>query len=258
MDLTGRVAAGLYGWHIWRMATYNGGIEELRALTASLGHEGEWKEAPNSTWRFVRKDRGGMNWSQTKGTLWFDGPGPAQETLKKSIEGALAGDGQLKEFDPTGKTIFVVHGRDHATRDQLQLVLYKLGLQPFVLQDTGGGGKTIIEALEKMIGKKPASAFGIVLVTPDDMGYLKEDGKDEAKPRARQNVILELGMLLSSLTRDRVAILQKGVVDLPSNLDGVLYLPFNDHVKDVVPKLVHRLQEAGFKLDPGRIADASA
>jgi predicted nucleotide-binding protein len=45
---------------------------------------------------------------------------------------------------------------------------------------------------------------------------------------------------------------------MPSNLDGVLYLPFNDHVKDVVPKLAQRLQEAGFKLDAAKIAEASS
>ncbi len=240
------------------MGKYNGDIEGLRVLVASLGHEGEWTPGANEVWRFVRSDRGGMNWSETKGTLWFDGPGPAKAALQASVENALAGDGALKEFDPAGKIIFVVHGRNHVSRDQLQLILFKLGLQPFVLQDTGGGGKTIIEALEKMIGKKPASAFGIVLLTPDDMGYLKDDGPGEAKPRARQNVILELGMLLSSLTRERVAILQQGIIEPPSNLDGVLYLPFNDHVKDVVPKLVQRLQDAGFRLDPGKIADASS
>jgi predicted nucleotide-binding protein len=239
------------------MAKYNRTLQDLQVLVLSLGHEGDWTPGANSVWRFVRRDRAGMNWSETTGTLWFDGPGPAKAALQASIESALVGDGTLKEFDPSGKTIFVVHGRDHTSRDQLQLVLFKLGLQPFVLQDTGGGGKTIIEALEKMIGKKPASAFGIVLLTPDDMGYLKEDGTAEAKPRARQNVILELGMLLSSLTRERVAILQKGIVELPSNLDGVLYLPFNDHVKYVIPKLVQRLQDAGFRLDPTKIAEAS-
>lgn len=230
----------------------------MKALVASLGHDGEWAEKGNGVWRFVCSNKGGLNWSGTKGTLWFDGPGPAKATLQSSVESALAGGGVLTEFDPAGKTIFIVHGRDTTSREQLELVLFKLGLKPFVLQDTGGGGKTIIEALEKMIGKKPASAFGIVLVTPDDMGYLKSDGATEAKPRARQNVILELGMLLSSLTRERVAILQKGVIDMPSNLDGVLYLPFNEHVKDVVPKLAQRLQDAGFKLDAGKIADASA
>jgi len=49
--------------------------------------------------------------------------------------------------------IFVVHGRDHDSRDQLELVLRRLGLEPFILQVTGGGGDTLIESLERMIGK---------------------------------------------------------------------------------------------------------
>ena len=79
------------------------------------------------------------------------------------------------------------------------MVLHKLGLQPFVLQNTDGGGLTIIKSLERMIGKNAASSFGIVLLTPDDIGYAKKDGETEAKARARQNVIMEMGMLLSSL-----------------------------------------------------------
>ena len=109
-----------------------------------------------------------------------------------------------------------------------------------------------------MIGKGPSSSFGIVLLTPDDMGYSKKDGEKEVKARARQNVILEMGMLLSSLTRARVAILQKGFVERPSDLDGVLYIPFNDHGRETVPKLAQRLQEAGILLDANAIARASA
>jgi Predicted nucleotide-binding protein containing TIR-like domain len=78
-----------------------------------------------------------------------------------------------------------------------------LGLEPYVLQVTGGGGDTLIEALEWMIGKSALSSFGIVLATPDDLGYLKVEKPEDAKPRARQNVIMEMGMLLSSLTRRR-------------------------------------------------------
>jgi predicted nucleotide-binding protein len=153
--------------------------------------------------------------------------------------------------------IFVVHGRDETSREQLELILMRLGLQPFVLQVTGGGGDTLIEALERMIGKSAQSSFGIVLVTPDDIGYcLKTETSADAKPRARQNVIMEMGMLLASLTRKRCAILQKGYVDLPSNMGGIITLPFNEHVREAVPKLVQRLQEAGFKLDPGAIGRA--
>jgi predicted nucleotide-binding protein len=67
-----------------------------------------------------------------------------------------------------------------------------------------------------------------------------------------------MGMLLASLTRDRVAILQKGYVERPSDVDGIIYIPFNDHVREAVPKLVGRLNAAGIKLDPSAIAKASA
>ena len=124
------------------------------------------------------------------------------------------------------------------------------------MQVTGGGGDTLIEALERQIGKTAQSSFGIVLATPDDLGYLKTETSEDAKPRARQNVIMEMGMLLASLTRKRCAILQKGFVELPSNMGGVIAIPFNDHVREAVPKLVQRLQEAGFKLDPTAIGIA--
>ena len=67
---------------------------------------------------------------------------------------------------------------------------------------------------------------------------------------------MAMGMLLASLTRERCAILQKGSVELPSNMGGVITVPFNNHVREAVPKLVQRLREAGFKLDPRNIGFA--
>lgn len=200
-------------------------------------------------------ERAGLLWSETKGTLWFDGPQHLKTALATEVEQALSGSVTVHEATAAG-TIFVVHGRDHDSRDQLELVLRRLGLEPFVLQVTGGGGDTLIEALERQIGKTAQSSFGIVLVTPDDLGYLKSETPEDAKPRARQNVIMEMGMLLSSLTRKRCAILQKGFVEMPSNMGGVITIPFNDHVREAVPKLVQRLQDAGFRLDPTSIGIA--
>lgn len=155
-------------------------------------------------------------------------------------------------------TVFVVHGHDHECRDQLRLALHDLGLEPYVLQNNDGGGMTIIENLEKMIGKNAKSSFGIVLLTPDDQGYSNQNGAEASKPRARQNVILELGMLMSSLTRERVVVLQKGFVEAPSDMQGLIYFPFNDHVKETIPKLASRLQAAGFEIPADRIAVATA
>lgn len=158
------------------------------------------------------------------------------------------------------KKIFIVHGHDHAAKEQLELILHKLGLPDhFILQNTGGTGLTIIEELEREIGQgQTATRFGIVLLTPDDMGYSKRGGETEIQPRARQNVVLEMGMLLSSLGRNNVAILQKQHLEQPSDANGILYLNFNDHVRETVPKLVQRLQNSGFEFTQTQIANASS
>ena len=47
-----------------------------------------------------------------------------------------------------------------------------------------------------MIGKSAQSALGIVLVTPDDKGYLKTEKPEEVKSTVHlENVIMEMGML---------------------------------------------------------------
>ena len=91
--------------------------------------------------------------------------------------------------DGSSERIFVVYGHDETAREQLEVVLHRLALDPFVLGITSGSGLTIIEALEKeILSPNRGKRFGIVLLTPDDMGYKKEDGPEEAEPRARQNV----------------------------------------------------------------------
>ena len=123
-------------------------------------------------------------------------------------------------------------------------MLRRLGLEPFILQNADGGGNTIIEVLELNIYKE--AAFGVALLTPDDYGYSKTETEADRKPRTRQNVILEMGMVMASLGRGRMAILQKGILERPSDTDGILRIEFNDQLREIVPKLVQRLQAAGF------------
>jgi predicted nucleotide-binding protein len=133
-------------------AHFHGSLAELKDRLLPLDLDGDWEAQPNSVWKFRCKDRAGVLWSQTKGTVWFDGPSATKDALAAKVEAVLA-DGSAPATVPTDSVIFVVHGRDHVSRDQLELVLRRLGLEPFVLQVTGGGGDTLIEALERMIGK---------------------------------------------------------------------------------------------------------
>jgi predicted nucleotide-binding protein len=65
-------------------------------------------------------------------------------------------------------------------------------------------------------------------------------------------------MLISRLHREKVALLldqSKGDLDVPSDLHGVIYLPYkNDLVKEVGVKLVQRFREAGMILDDIKVS----
>ena len=245
------------------MNKFQGSIEDLRVTVTGTGYDGEWRELPSGQHQFRSTDEAILNWWEGKQTIQFQGPEPARSAFQSAFGAACGSDLAVSVAPPAAavpakpQTVFVVHGHDDASREQLERILLILGLEPFVLQDTGGDGMTIIEALEKQIGHTPEAEFGIILMTPDDVGYAQAEGPDAAQPRARQNVILEMGMLLSSLTRDRVAILVKGHVELPSDAQGIIYMHFNDHVKEIVPKLTQRLRAAGFELDADRISKAS-
>ncbi|HHR6140579.1 TPA: TIR domain-containing protein [Providencia alcalifaciens] len=191
------------------------------------------------------------------GTIQLQGNVLVIPHVEKTIEEHLNVDSPAIE---TCKKIFIVHGHDHTSKEQLELILHKLGLtEQFILQNTGGSGLTIIEELEKEIGKNQVGTrFGIVLLTPDDIGYSKKEGEETKQARPRQNVVLEMGMLLSSLGRENVAILQKQHLEQPSDANGILYLHFNEHVKETVPRLAQRLQKSGFIIDSDKIASASS
>jgi predicted nucleotide-binding protein len=106
---------------------------------------------------------------------------------------------------PKSNKVFVVYGHDKDSRDQLEAMLRRWGLEPLILDQLPSEGQTIIEKLENHTEQ---AHFGIVLATPDDVGYRKDHPSEQAF-RARQNVVLELGMLFSKLGRDKVAILLK-------------------------------------------------
>lgn len=211
-----------------------------------------------------------VNWYPSTGTVSIQGKKDVKVRLENAWDSYTGSSPQAETISDApspeaprnpvaaNKKVFLVHGHDVTAREQLELVLHKLGLDPFVLANTGGGGLTIIEALESEIGPNNNQArFGIVLMTPDDMGYSKTDGQDNVQARARQNVVLEMGMLISAIGRGNVAILKKGYIEVPSDAQGILYIPFNDHVKETVPKLADRLRKAGFVLNPENITKAS-
>lgn len=252
---------------------HDGKLDDLQTIICGCGFTiKEIKDQEHG--HQIRTNEGAVvNWYTSTGKVQIQGKRTVQEKLEdawSSYTGSASQKASIVAEDtpvPTApsnpasanKKVFVVHGHDSVSREQLELVIHKLGLNPFVLANTSGSGLTIIEALESEIGTNSNQArFGIVLMTPDDMGHSKSDGIDSIQPRARQNVVLEMGMLISAVGRGNVAILKKGHLEVPSDAQGILYIPFNDHVKEVVPKLADRLRDAGFVLNPEHITNASS
>ena len=73
--------------------------------------------------------------------------------------------------------------------------------------------------------------------------------------RARQNVVLEMGMLLVGLGRENVIVLRKGETEIPSDISGVFYLSYKNHVRESVKQHIERLKKIGFEIDMSKILD---
>jgi len=153
------------------------------------------------------------------------------------------------------KNVFIVHGRDHKPMKELKAMLKQFGLNPIVLHEQPSGSRTIVEKLEKYSDV----GYAFVILTPDDIGGDRHrfDSRsrkvgvriiEEYSERARQNVILEFGYFIGKLGRDKVCCLHKGDVELPSDMHGMVYIPFKQSVNEVKDKVVKELKAAGYEI----------
>ena len=148
---------------------------------------------------------------------------------------------------PILSKVFVVYGHDTTARTELEAMLRRWRLEPLILDQLPSEGQTIIEKLEKYTAEVK---FAIVLATPDDEGY-RAGHEDEKAFRARQNVVMELGMMLTQLGRKNVAILmkQQDNMERPSDIQGLLYIPFKDDLqKDAGPLLAKEMAAQGYPI----------
>ena len=145
--------------------------------------------------------------------------------------------------------VFVVHGHNNAVLFRVKETLTTLGLKPIVLREQANGGRTIIEKFEEYSDV----GFAVVLMTADDMGgSLAEMNDDNAKPRARQNVVMELGYFAARLTRQRICVLKADRVEVPSDIFGLIYTPI-DEAEAWRLALAQELNSAGYKVDLNKL-----
>jgi predicted nucleotide-binding protein len=174
--------------------------------------------------------------------LWSD------EGIAETVE--LIGEGDKDEkvgVGPHSSDIFVVHGHDHGRMQAVTRFIEHLKLNPVILHERASKGSTIIEKLEKHANV----AFAIILLTPDDVGSIAT-GQNNLLPRARQNVVLELGYFMGRLGRMRTCALVVEGVELPTDYSGVVYIQIDE--KDAWKfELARELRAVGLSIDMNKV-----
>ncbi|HEV7474490.1 MAG TPA: nucleotide-binding protein [Pyrinomonadaceae bacterium] len=150
------------------------------------------------------------------------------------------------------KSIFVVHGHDEAMKVSVARTLERLGLAAVILHEKPNQGRTIIEKF----GDYSDVGFAVVLLSPDDVGKLRAGPTERLGPRARQNVIFELGFFVGRLGRERVIALYRSAdnFELPSDYSGILFVVFDESNRWQFD-LVKELKAADYDVDANKLLD---
>lgn len=143
------------------------------------------------------------------------------------------------------RNIFIVHGHDEAARQTVARFIERIGFEAIILSEQANQGRTVIEKIEA----HGDVGFAVVLLTPDDVGG---KGADSLRPRARQNVLLELGYFIAMLGRERVCTLAKGDLEIPTDFAGVVWEPLDDGGAWKTA-LARELKAAGYPVDWNKV-----
>jgi predicted nucleotide-binding protein len=172
--------------------------------------------------------------SQTNEVATIKPPDPPISTssaaIKASAEGLLA-----------KPRVFVVHGRDEALKIEVENYLRKIGTDPLILHEQDNRGRHL---LTKFMEVAVACKAAVILVAAEDVG--RHNSETNLKPRARQNVVLELGYFLGFLGPEKTFMIVKGTPEMPSDMQGIVHIA---HAGDWKKDLARELSSAGIEID---------
>lgn len=155
------------------------------------------------------------------------------------------------ESKASSNKVFIVHGRDEAMKQTVARWLERIKLDTVILHEQTNAGQTI---MEKFINNSDVGC-AVVLLTPDDMGITVGNLTDKPKPRARQNVIFEMGFFIGKLGRKHVFVLYPPTKDfeIHSDFAGVIYIEYDRPDGAWRGYLAKELLELGYKIDTTKV-----
>lgn len=120
------------------------------------------------------------------------------------------------EERPMLRRVFVSHGR---SKDWLEVQAHiekDMNLHSMELAQEANQGRTVIEKLEAGANSCDSA---VIIMSGDDLDSL-------GNPRVRENVMHEIGFFHGRYGRDRIVLLHEEGVSVPTNLAGIVYIPY--------------------------------
>lgn len=113
-------------------------------------------------------------------------------------------------------TVFVSHGRAKDWYEVQAHIKKDLGIKTKELAQEASAGSTIIEKLEATAALCDAA---VIVMSGDDTD-------SEGQARVRENVMHEIGYFQGRYGRSKVVLLHEEGVHVPTNLAGIVYVPY--------------------------------
>lgn len=161
---------------------------------------------------------------------------PTEEPVPVSVRTVVPTNRTSMEKIGDGRSVFIVHGRNTAVRDELAKYLRHLDAKPITWTEAAAYTAKTSPTTMEIIGAGMAKAQAIVVIfTPDDEARLKSgftedhDGTHERQltGQARQNVILEAGMALGAAP-ERTVLVRFGQTRQISDIEGINWIDLGD------------------------------
>lgn len=112
--------------------------------------------------------------------------------------------------------MFISHGRATDWREVQSYIEKTLGIPTLELAQEANLGRII---LQKLAEESSNCSYAVIVMTGDDKDL-------DGNLRARENVIHEIGYFQANYGLSGVALLHEEGTNIPSNIHGLVYIPF--------------------------------
>jgi predicted nucleotide-binding protein len=236
------------GQSFWFLGKLLNSSKVIKAVIFWSYHTADKLTLPNQENLVAAKDKKYLIENILKGKV--KGAYLCTEKFLSPTEKAMASAQQATSASDARRRVFVVCGTDSEMKQAVTNSLTKLRLVPVVMCEEPSQGKKIVERFADYedIG------FAVVLLSPDDFVYFKDESPTKRKLRPRQDVVFELGFLLGKLGKNNVLVVFRECAnfEIPTDFEGIKVTAFDDRGSWKLA-LIRELTNCGYNIDANRI-----